>query len=274
MNFAASPAHGQSPMSGSNHGVKRKSKASPSDVMFGQPPGSDGAVQSLGSLSSDSSPPSRTASRPSSRGGHNGPKASGSSRSPGSHLSPKVSTSSIGKTNPTTTAMATPSSMASDVGSSTSNLNPSTGTSAPTTTQSKSTPGDVVDGVKILPDDLEDADAEDIIPLVADMLGRLMVHNDSLPLHPSALTRFHSRATPAITIQSYLRRIARYTSLDKACTLILLVYIDRVCERMKGFTICSLTVHRFVCAAVVCASKALCDAFSTNGEQVKRRSGW
>ncbi|PWN24086.1 cyclin-domain-containing protein, partial [Microstroma glucosiphilum] len=101
------------------------------------------------------------------------------------------------------------------------------------------------------------------------MLNRLMLHNDTLPLHPSALTRFHSRATPAITIHSYLRRIARYTSLDKACTLILLVYIDRVCERMKGFTICSLTVHRFVCAAVVCASKALCDAFSTNGHYAR-----
>lgn len=101
------------------------------------------------------------------------------------------------------------------------------------------------------------------------MLLRLMQHNDSLPLHPSSLTRFHSRATPGISIQSYLRRIAKYTSLDKACTLILLVYIDRVCERMKGFTICSLTVHRFVCAAVVCATKALCDAFSTNGHYAR-----
>lgn len=98
------------------------------------------------------------------------------------------------------------------------------------------------------------------------MLTRLISHNDQLPLHPSSLTRFHSRATPGITIASYLRRIAKYTSLDKACTLILLVYIDRVCERLEGFTICGLTVHRFTCAAVVCASKALCDAFSTNGE--------
>lgn len=97
------------------------------------------------------------------------------------------------------------------------------------------------------------------------MLSRLIAHNDLLPLHPSSLTRFHSRATPTISILSYLRRIARYTSLDKSCMLILLVYIDRVCERMQGFTICGLTVHRFVCAAVVCASKALCDAFSTNG---------
>jgi hypothetical protein len=98
------------------------------------------------------------------------------------------------------------------------------------------------------------------------MLSRLTVHNDQLPLHPTSLTRFHSRATPSISVLSYIKRITKYTSLEKACTLILLVYIDRVCERVPGFTICSLTVHRFICAAVVCASKALCDSFSTNGE--------
>ncbi|KAK0545021.1 Pho80p cyclin [Tilletia horrida] len=38
---------------------------------------------------------------------------------------------------------------------------------------------------------------------------------------------------------------------------------------MPGFTICGLTVHRFVCAAIVCASKALCDAFSTNSHYAK-----
>ncbi|EDP41694.1 hypothetical protein MGL_3902 [Malassezia globosa CBS 7966] len=58
--------------------------------------------------------------------------------------------------------------------------------------------------------------------------------------------------------------MAKYTTLDKPCMLIILIYIDRVCERMSGFTICSLTVHRFLCAAVVCANKALCDSFSTN----------
>ena len=96
------------------------------------------------------------------------------------------------------------------------------------------------------------------------MLSRLMAHNDCIPLQPSDLTRFHSRATPAISVGSYLRRIAKYTTLDKPCMLLILIYIDRVSERMAGFTICSLTVHRFVCAAVVCASKGLCDSFSTN----------
>lgn len=103
------------------------------------------------------------------------------------------------------------------------------------------------------------------------MLSRLVEHNDRLPLHPSSLTRFHSRAAPQISILSYLRRIAKYTSLEKVCTLILLIYIDRVSVTQQGasFTICSLTVHRFVCAATVCASKALCDAFSTNGHYAK-----
>lgn len=124
-----------------------------------------------------------------------------------------------------------------------------------------------------LPGRFFDCDPEDLFTLIGtcaahsrpeDMLLQLMSHNDSIPLHPSDLTRFHSRATPGISIGAYLRRMAKYTTLDKPCMLVVLVYIDRVCERLSGFTICSLTVHRFVCAAVVCASKALCDSFSTN----------
>ncbi|WFD31093.1 Pho80p cyclin [Malassezia sp. CBS 17886] len=115
-----------------------------------------------------------------------------------------------------------------------------------------------------LPARFYEADPDDLLSLIAEMLTQLMAHNDLIPLQPSDLTRFHSRATPSISVDAYLRRMAKYTTLDKPCMLVLLVYIDRVCERMSGFTLCSLTVHRFVCAAVVCASKALCDSFSTN----------
>ncbi|CBQ70827.1 related to PHO80-cyclin [Sporisorium reilianum SRZ2] len=122
---------------------------------------------------------------------------------------------------------------------------------------------------KVLPYLFDDAHIDDVLVLVVDMLVKLTEHNDSLPLHPSALTRFHSRATPNITLSAYLRRIAKYTSIEKCCVLILLVYIDRVCERLQGFTICGLTVHRFICAAILCASKALCDAFNTNEHYAK-----
>ncbi|KAJ1034629.1 hypothetical protein NDA18_001485 [Ustilago nuda] len=122
---------------------------------------------------------------------------------------------------------------------------------------------------KVLPYLFDDAQLDDVLVLVVDMLVKLSEHNDSLPLHPSALTRFHSRATPNITLSAYLRRIAKYTSIEKCCLLILLVYIDRVCERLDGFTISGLTVHRFICAAILCASKALCDAFNTNEHYAK-----
>lgn len=120
-----------------------------------------------------------------------------------------------------------------------------------------------------LPGRFYDADPEDLFTLISDMLQQLTTHNDTIPLHPSDLTRFHSRAAPGISIGAYLRRLAKYTTLDKPCMLVVLIYIDRVCERMSGFTICSLTVHRFLCAAVVCATKALCDSFSTNAHYAR-----
>ena len=236
-------------------------KASPSDVIFGQPPGSDEASLLYEQLISDSafqpiasdagqrssSSLSGKGSGSSSIGTHSSNKSgSGSGSADSGEVRMRVT--SDGEREPSASIHATPSStaMTTEYGMQEDEENR-----------------------KTLPALFEDSDPEDIVILVADMLNRLTTHNDSLPLHPSSLTRFHSRAAPGITILSYLRRIAKYTSLEKSCMLILLVYIDRVCQRIVGFTICSLTVHRFVCAAVVCSSKALCDAFSTNGHYAR-----
>ncbi|CAG8456501.1 9120_t:CDS:2 [Diversispora eburnea] len=101
------------------------------------------------------------------------------------------------------------------------------------------------------------------------MIGRLIIHNDQIPLMPSNLSRFHSRAQPSISVVDYLRRIVRHTSIEKPCLLILLIYIDRVCERNRTFTITSLTVHRFLIAAVTVSSKALCDSYCTNSHYAR-----
>ncbi|KAG8743013.1 hypothetical protein FRC10_000522 [Ceratobasidium sp. 414] len=66
----------------------------------------------------------------------------------------------------------------------------------------------------LLPPDFLDANIDDIVTLIADMLDRLTSHNDQIPLRPEALTRFHSRTPPAITIQEYLKRIVRYTNVE------------------------------------------------------------
>lgn len=104
---------------------------------------------------------------------------------------------------------------------------------------------------------------------IADMLGRLISHNDLIPLTPSNLTRFHSRTAPNISLSDYLRRIVKYTSVEKSCLLILLIYIDRVCELHPHFTVSSLTVHRFLITAVTVSSKALCDSYCTNSHYAK-----
>ncbi|KAI9033130.1 cyclin-domain-containing protein [Hyaloraphidium curvatum] len=105
---------------------------------------------------------------------------------------------------------------------------------------------------------------EQLIQMIGDMLLRLTQFNDRISVTPANLTRFHSRQIPPITIIEYLRRCVKYASLEKTTLIMLLVYIDRVCERHRMFVISSLTVHRFIIAALTVAAKELCDSFCTN----------
>lgn len=155
-----------------------------------------------------------------------------------------------------------------------------------------------------LPRHFVDAPVDHLVVLIADMLDRLMAHNDQIPLSPyvplnpppttsaliprsESLTRFHSRSPPTISVLDYLRRIVRYANVEastpqavpptlhltrssqKTCLLITLHYIDQVCARIPKFFLSSLTCHRFVISAIVVSSKALCDAFCTNNHYAK-----
>ncbi|KAJ2386551.1 Pho80p cyclin [Coemansia sp. RSA 2603] len=104
---------------------------------------------------------------------------------------------------------------------------------------------------------------------VASMFTRVVQHNDRLMPVTQKPTRFHSRAPPNITISDYLQRVTKYALLEPACLLLLLIYVDRICERNPGFTISSLTVHRFIITAATVACKCLCDAYCTNSHYAK-----
>lgn len=108
-----------------------------------------------------------------------------------------------------------------------------------------------------------------LVQLIADMLDRLMAHNDRIPLLPESLTRFHSRSAPSITVLDYLKRIVKFTNIEKSCLLITLHYIDQICARMPLFTLSSLTCHRFIIASITVSSKGLCDSFCTNNLYAK-----
>jgi len=120
-----------------------------------------------------------------------------------------------------------------------------------------------------LPRSFEDIEIDHMVVLIADMLQRIITHNDHVPLSPEALTRFHSRTPPSISVLEYLRRIVKYTKVEKSCLLITLHYIDQICSRRPTFMISSLTVHRFIIASIAVSSKALCDIFCTNSHYAK-----
>ncbi|KII92137.1 hypothetical protein PLICRDRAFT_133512 [Plicaturopsis crispa FD-325 SS-3] len=120
-----------------------------------------------------------------------------------------------------------------------------------------------------LPAAFEDAHIDDLVVLIADMLDRLMAHNDKIPLQPESLTRFHSRSSPGISVLDYLKRIVKFTNCEKSCLLITLHYVDQICSRMPLFTLSSLTCHRFIIASITVSSKGLCDTFCTNNLYAK-----
>jgi len=120
-----------------------------------------------------------------------------------------------------------------------------------------------------MPATFEDAPVEHLVQLIADMMQRLIAHNDRIPLSPESLTRFHSRSAPTISVIDYLKRIVRFANVEKACLLATLFNIDQICARMPLFILSSLTCHRFIITSITVSSKALCDVFCSNNHYAR-----
>ncbi|ETR99264.1 cyclin-domain-containing protein [Trichoderma reesei RUT C-30] len=100
------------------------------------------------------------------------------------------------------------------------------------------------------------------------------------PLSHSVLA-FHGKNVPAITILSYLSRIDKYCPTTYEVFLSLLVYFDRMTERVNDmrsaglptpatyFVVDSFNIHRLIIAGVTCASKFFSDVFYTNSRYAK-----
>ncbi|KAL2117089.1 hypothetical protein VTJ04DRAFT_9257 [Mycothermus thermophilus] len=117
---------------------------------------------------------------------------------------------------------------------------------------------------KILPPRYEHCPVEDMVVLIAHMLGELIETNDKIALRSGRLTRFHSRTAPGISVLDYLHRLAKHATLTPPLLLSMVYYIDRLCALYPDFTINTLTVHRFLITAATVAAKGLSDAFWNN----------
>lgn len=118
--------------------------------------------------------------------------------------------------------------------------------------------------VKVMPLQYEFCDVKDLGVLISDMLMELVRLNDGYPLQDGALTRFHSRAPPGISVRDYLSRLIIHATLSPPILLSMVFYVDKLCAMYPAFTISSLTVHRFLITAATVAAKGLSDSFWTN----------
>lgn len=123
--------------------------------------------------------------------------------------------------------------------------------------------------VRKMPRLYELCNTRDLVVLISSMLMELIRYNDAIPLREGHLTRFHSRAPPAISVLDYLQRLTTHATLPPPILLSMVYYIDRLCTLYPAFTITSLTVHRFLITSATVASKGLSDSFWTNKTYAK-----
>ncbi|KAF3940261.1 Cyclin-U4-1 [Dactylella cylindrospora] len=169
--------------------------------------------------------------------------------------------------------------------------------------------------------DVSQMPVPDIIELVSALLTKITTTNDrnhenlhrnmpttdssgNLPEQATSVLAFHGKNVPTITIHSYLSRIHRYCPTTYEVFLSLLVYFDRMTERVNAgtvhqtanlrpatpgsatvppqdasgdhnqglgnfFVVDSYNIHRLVIAGVTCASKFFSDIFYTNSRYAK-----
>lgn len=98
------------------------------------------------------------------------------------------------------------------------------------------------------------------LALVLDHLAHMAVSNHE----PTRVTYFHSREAPAISIQDYLARIAKYFQCSDECLVLCLVYIDRIVKFNSGFKVTPLSIHRVLLTSMLVAAKFHDDVFFTN----------
>lgn len=153
---------------------------------------------------------------------------------------------------------------------------------------------------KTLPQDFTKCPINDLIKLISRMISSVIYINDTKlastaatnssstsrrvsstsaespgsPYAPSlssntALTRFHSRVPPNISVYDYLVRLTKFSGLDQTVLLTTLYYIDLLSAVYPSFYINSLTVHRFLLAATTVACKGLRDVFYNNDHYAK-----
>eukprot|EP01083_Nonionella_stella_P176232 616031_1 len=109
-----------------------------------------------------------------------------------------------------------------------------------------------------------DESTKRIVPVLACVLKQLCNRNDKATLDPMSVTKFHALRPPAISIQDYLERIAKYAACSSECFVLALIYVDRIIQGNHYFVVNSLNVHRLLITSIMLAAKFFDDQYFNN----------
>ena len=91
-------------------------------------------------------------------------------------------------------------------------------------------------------------DKELLINSITAILKEIIDENmDSSKLNLRELqknTSFFSKKIPSISIQSYFERILKYTKMEESTLVVVLIYIDKLCES-NNFLLTDNNIHRY-----------------------------
>ena len=108
---------------------------------------------------------------------------------------------------------------------------------------------------------IEDLTKEDeiiinsIIDIISDLFINICEENKTKKTTNNFLLKsFTNKNIPSITIKDYLLRLSKYSKVNESTIILILIYIDRICN-IKRFFLTYYNIHKIILASFILAIK-------------------
>ena len=93
------------------------------------------------------------------------------------------------------------------------------------------------------------------LKIISDLLTDICEENKKNYEQRSSLAKiFYSKSIPNISIEDYLSRLQKYSKINDSTIILILIYIDRICNKNQ-IKLSYYNIHKLILASFVIASK-------------------
>lgn len=93
-----------------------------------------------------------------------------------------------------------------------------------------------------------------ILEKIGDLLTDICEEGKKISTNNISIKPFLSKKIPSISIKSYLSRLYKYSKMNDSTMVLMLIYIDKICEISK-FKLTYYNIHKLLLASMVIAIK-------------------